>query len=89
MSADDGRCIWISLAAFLVTLASPHAVADDEQPDIEFLEYLGSWDEGDGDWMLFDASGDPREVSESPEDEAEPDRPAARVEDATELHDER
>ena len=89
MSADDGRRILTLLAALLVALASPHAVADDEQPDIEFLEYLGSWDEGDGDWMLFDPSDEPREVNESPEDEAEPERPSARVEDSTELHDER
>ena len=29
-------------------------VADDEQPDMEFLEYLGSWEESDEDWLLFD-----------------------------------
>lgn len=27
--------------------------AEDEQPDMEFLEYLGSWDESDEDWLLF------------------------------------
>lgn len=30
------------------------AVAEDEQPDMEFLEYLGSWEESDEDWLLFD-----------------------------------
>lgn len=29
-------------------------MADDEQPDMEFLEYLGSWEESDEDWLLFD-----------------------------------
>jgi hypothetical protein len=29
-------------------------VADDEKPDMEFLEYLGSWEESDEDWLLFD-----------------------------------
>ena len=29
------------------------AVADNEQPDMEFLEYLGSWEETDEDWLLF------------------------------------
>lgn len=29
-------------------------LADDEQPDMEFLEYLGSWEESDEDWLLFD-----------------------------------
>ncbi len=28
-------------------------VADDEQPDMEFLEYLGSWQESDEDWLLL------------------------------------
>ena len=28
-------------------------LADDEQPDMEFLEYLGSWEESDEDWLLF------------------------------------
>ena len=29
------------------------ALADNEQPDMEFLEYLGSWEETDEDWLLF------------------------------------
>jgi len=32
------------------------ALADDEQPDMEFLEYLGSWEESDEDWLLFAGS---------------------------------
>jgi hypothetical protein len=36
--------------------------ADEPAPDIEFLEYLGSWEESDEDWVLlaaetFDAKG--------------------------------
>ncbi len=30
-------------------------LADDEQPDMEFLEYLGSWEESDEDWLLFNS----------------------------------
>ena len=31
-----------------------HAMAQDEElPDLEFLEYLGSWEESDEDWLLF------------------------------------
>lgn len=29
--------------------------AIDEPPDIEFLDYLGSWDESDADWQLVKA----------------------------------
>ena len=28
--------------------------ADEELPDLEFLEYLGSWDESDEIWLLFE-----------------------------------
>ena len=31
------------------------AVADDEEmPDMEFLEYLGMWEESDDEWLLLD-----------------------------------
>ncbi len=34
---------------------SAGAIADeDEVPDIEFLEYLGMWEESDEDWLLLD-----------------------------------
>jgi len=29
--------------------------AGDEMPDGDFLEYLGSWEESDEDWLMFDA----------------------------------
>ncbi|MGB5345915.1 MAG: hypothetical protein WBN23_07120 [Woeseia sp.] len=29
------------------------ACADDELPDMALLEYLGSWEESDEDWVLF------------------------------------
>jgi hypothetical protein len=28
--------------------------ADDELPDVEFLEYLGTWEESDEEWLMFD-----------------------------------
>ena len=35
--------------------ADVHAEAEDsEVPDMAFLEYLGSWDESDEDWLLLD-----------------------------------
>ena len=45
------------------------AVADEEEaPDLEFLEYLGSWDESDEDWVLL-AEND---AEESLDDEGKP-----------------
>ena len=28
--------------------------ADEEIPDPDFLEYLGSWEESDEEWLIFD-----------------------------------
>jgi hypothetical protein len=28
--------------------------AEDDAPDIEFLEYLGMWEESDEDWLILD-----------------------------------
>ena len=39
------------LGAFLLCICSVAVVADEELPEIEFLEYLGSWDESDEDWL--------------------------------------
>jgi len=89
MSAERGRRTRGSLAALLLALAVLPALADEELPDIEFLEYLGSWEEGDDDWMLFDTSGETPDGNESPEDEAGTERTSARAADSTELHDER
>lgn len=32
----------------------PAAAADDDPPDMAFLEYLGSWEESDEDWVVLD-----------------------------------
>ena len=32
--------------------------ADNELPEAEFLEYLGSWEESDEEWLIFDLDGE-------------------------------
>ena len=32
--------------------------ADNELPEAEFLEYLGSWEGSDEEWLIFDLDGD-------------------------------
>ncbi len=32
--------------------------ADSELPEAEFLEYLGSWEESDEEWLIFDLDGE-------------------------------
>ncbi len=55
-SADKRQPDRVLSVAVLLGLfgCSGVVVADDEQPDMEFLEYLGSWEESDEDWLLFD-----------------------------------
>lgn len=39
--------------ALLLLVGSVVIAGDDEIPDAEFLEYLGSWDESDEDWLVM------------------------------------
>jgi hypothetical protein len=44
-------------AALLWTLAGTGSLvlaADAEEPDMEFLEYLGQWEESDEEWVMID-----------------------------------
>jgi len=40
----------LGLAAISVVLA-PHAKADEDAPDLDFLAYLGSWQGSDEEWL--------------------------------------
>jgi hypothetical protein len=41
------------LLALPLLVGSVVVAGDDEVPDAEFLEYLGSWDESDEDWLVM------------------------------------
>ena len=59
-------------------------VADDEvMPDMEFLEYLGLWEESDEDWVVLAA-----EAVEQVASEDERTDPAAKEEESVEIDDE-
>ena len=46
---------WRTFAtAALLGACSLVLAADDEIPQVEFLEYLGLWEESDEDWLMFD-----------------------------------
>ncbi|MEM6513028.1 MAG: hypothetical protein AAF660_08455 [Pseudomonadota bacterium] len=51
--------IWADLPLAMLLLVGPANEPTDEDAEVEtdmaFLEYLGSWDESDEDWLLFDA----------------------------------
>jgi hypothetical protein len=40
-------------AALLLIMVLPGAVgAQEEEPELSFLEYLGSWEDGDEEWFI-------------------------------------
>lgn len=60
-------------------------LADDEEeeaPDMEFLEYLGFWEESDEEWLIFDELGPVTAELEERND------PAPKGEASTEAEDE-
>ncbi len=59
------------------------AADDDVMPDMEFLEYLGSWDESDEDWVLLAAEAVEQVASEDKRTD-----PAAKEEESVENDDE-
>ena len=65
-----------------VACALPATAADDDQPDMEFLEYLGSWEESDEDWLVLNDG-----VLELANEETRND-PAPDGEESTELSNE-
>jgi len=86
MSADRLQSEFALKVAVLCGLFACNGVvaADDEvMPDMEFLEYLGSWEESDEDWVVLAAVA-VRQV------EAQDKRtdPAAKEEESVETDDE-
>ena len=43
-----------ALIGSLLMGASLVLAADEELPDPDFLEYLGTWEESDEDWLIFE-----------------------------------
>jgi len=72
MSADRQAPARLARLAVLWGLigAAGLVIADDaEAPDLEFLEYLGSWEESDEDWVLLAAQAEVKKESEEQEKE--------------------
>ena len=60
------------------------AADDDVMPDIEFLEYLGSWEESDEDWVVLAAEA----VEQIASEEDKRTDPASKEEESVETDDE-
>jgi len=53
------------LLGSLMTLCSLVLAADEEAPNMEFLEYLGMWEESDEDWLILNDARDTDTVKRS------------------------
>ncbi len=71
------------LPGLLLGICGVVLAADNELPAGEFLEYLGSWEESDEEWLMFDQDGE-RLAADSNEKVD----PAPQGEESTEKDDE-
>ena len=75
----------LSLVCGLLGLSGIATGAEPEIPDLAFLEYLGSWEESDEDWVLFSEE----EIEKAPSDNnGKETDPAPREEKVAEVDDE-
>ena len=58
----------ILIGAILIT-SSLVVAADEEQPEMEFIEYLGLWEESEEDWTMF---SDPIEARNENDERSDP-----------------
>ncbi len=71
-----------ALVGSLLAACSLVVAADEDLPEIEFIEYLGLWEESDEDWTMF---SDPIEARNQSEERSDP---APEGEESTEIRDE-
>lgn len=82
-TAQSDSKLKVALLWGLLGCSSALLAADTELPDVEFIEYLGLWEESDADWMLF--SEEVREHVVADETRTEP---APEGDDSAESNDE-
>ena len=89
MSADQNRRRALaSFAALAGLLGVGVATADEEAtPDLEFLEYLGSWEASEEDWVIFTAAMEEQEASQD-QDNVQGSDPSPDGETLAEMDDE-
>ena len=64
-----------AILILMVGLAVPAQADEEEVTDLEFLEYLGSWEESDEEWLIFDeetetAENEPQQPQEQKDKES-------------------
>jgi len=80
MSASWSALVRLVLAAGAFVCGAAALASEDELPDAEFLEYLGSWEESDEDWLVVEqinavrAEQDPVRTDSAAEAEESPEK---------------
>jgi hypothetical protein len=69
----------LTLVCGLLGLGAAVTAAETELPDLAFLEYLGSWEESDEDWVLFSEEDIEKASSENIGKETDPAPREAKV----------
>ena len=86
MSVDSGQpevAFKVAILWGLLGCSGIVSANDDVMPDMDFLEYLGSWEESDEDWVVLAA-----EAVEQVASEIERTDPASKEEESVETDDE-
>ena len=82
-TAQSDSRLKVALLWGLLGCSGTLLAADTDLPDVEFIEYLGLWEESDADWMLF--AEEVREHVVADETRTEP---APKGDDSAESNDE-
>lgn len=80
MSADRSSLrLPVVVVCGLLNAGSVVAADEVEMPDMDFLEYLGSWDESDEDWIVLRDTGEIRKnMQEDEQDDSTPEGEESR-----------
>ena len=65
---NNGRTRWLCGFAMCVSLAVSAETEDEDIPEMDFLEYLGMWEETDEDWELLNEPA----VAENDDERSDP-----------------
>ena len=76
------------LPGLLLGVCGAVLAADNDLPEADFLEYLGSWEESDDEWLLFDIDDEQLTAETDKGRTDERIDPALKSEESTEKDDE-
>ena len=74
MSADKRSGLCLSLCCGLLSVGTTVAAEEEAVPKLELLEYLGSWEASDEDWIIFtEVDESEKELTEERDNDPSPD----------------